>query len=145
MPEHQGLTVQQGDAATGQYVRERLMEHNTAKATGSGPREAQPLFLVLRSPDGTVLGGINATLNLYWSRCHVDIFWIDAAQRGRGYGSRLLGRVEEIARTKGCRMIHLDTFSFQAPGFYAKQGYTCFGILEDTPPGHSQHFFYKRL
>src|SRR6516165_7091346 len=38
----------------------------------------------------------------------------------------------------------LDTFSFQARGFYEKLGYEEFGRL-DYPPGHHRHFLRKRL
>ena len=33
--------------------------------------------------------------------------------------------------------VYLDTFSFQAPGFYKKLGYREFGKLKDFPAGHS--------
>ena len=52
---------------------------------------------------------------------------------------------EQEALARGCRGVYLDTFSFQAPGFYRKQGYTEFGELEGIPPGHSHYFFRKLL
>ncbi|MEA4884562.1 MAG: hypothetical protein VB144_13075 [Clostridia bacterium] len=42
-------------------------------------------------------------------------------------------------------MIWLNTFGFQAPGFYAKLGYEQFGMLEKCLNGSSQHFFRKCL
>ena len=39
----------------------------------------------------------------------------------------------------------LDTFAFQAPAFYEKQGYTLFGTIEDLPPGHARYFLQKRF
>jgi hypothetical protein len=39
----------------------------------------------------------------------------------------------------------LDTFSFQARGFYEKLGYCVFGTLDDYPPGHSRFYLTKRL
>ena len=38
----------------------------------------------------------------------------------------------------------VDTFSFQAPGFYAKLGYREFGRL-DYPPDHQRIFLQKQL
>ncbi|MNJ78333.1 hypothetical protein D3C77_760620 [compost metagenome] len=52
---------------------------------------------------------------------------------------------EDLAREKGCVGIWLDTFDFQAPGFYQKLGFTEFGQLEDFPPGHKRFYFQKRL
>jgi hypothetical protein len=39
----------------------------------------------------------------------------------------------------------LDTFEFQARGFYEHQGYTCFADLPDYPPGFSRFFMKKSL
>jgi hypothetical protein len=63
----------------------------------------------------------------------------------QGWGRALLERAERHARERGCRDAHLTSFSFQAPGFYRKQGYEEFGVLADFPPGHTHHFFRKRL
>jgi GNAT superfamily N-acetyltransferase len=60
-------------------------------------------------------------------------------------GSQLLNEIEQLAKEKGCRLICLDTFSFQAPGFYKKHGYKVFGVLEDHPKGFNQYFLEKRL
>ena len=45
---------------------------------------------------------------------------------------------------RGCHSVWVDTFSFQAPGFYPKLGYKVFGEL-DYPPGHKRIFLQKRL
>ena len=54
-------------------------------------------------------------------------------------------RVEEEARQRGAKNSYLDTFSFQAPEFYKRNGYHVFGELQDFPPGHQRYFFTKRL
>ena len=52
---------------------------------------------------------------------------------------------EEVARARGCVGVWLDTFGFQAPGFYLRQGYTKLGELPDYPAPHVRQFFAKRL
>ena len=52
---------------------------------------------------------------------------------------------EEVARERGCAGIWLDTFSFQARGFYEKLGYTVFGRIDDYPPGQSRFWLRKHL
>ncbi|WP_272899885.1 GNAT family N-acetyltransferase [Tolypothrix bouteillei] len=42
--------------------------------------------------------------------------------RGEGYGDALLATAEQEAVKRGCQYVYLDTFSFQAPEFYRKQG-----------------------
>ena len=64
--------------------------------------------------------------------------------RGRGIGRELIARAEARALERDCHAAWLDTFSFQARGFYEKLGYEEFGTL-DYPPAHKRHFMKKRL
>lgn len=74
----------------------------------------------------------------------VRYLWVAESLRGRGIGRALIARAEACARDRGCHSAWLDTFSFQAPGFYQKLGYEEFGRL-DYPPDHERHFLRKRL
>ncbi|HXH82695.1 MAG TPA: GNAT family N-acetyltransferase [Candidatus Tectomicrobia bacterium] len=44
--------------------------------------------------------------------------------------SHLLRAAEDEARARGCRRATLNTYSFQAPGFYQKQGYRIVGLVD---------------
>lgn len=46
---------------------------------------------------------------------------------------------------RNARHAYLDTFSFQAPGFYQRAGYRVFGELPDFPAGHRRYFMTKEL
>jgi ribosomal protein S18 acetylase RimI-like enzyme len=89
-----------------------------------------------------VRGGIRGTIALCWLQ--VDHFWVDEALRGQGHGSHLLGMAEEAARMHGAIGAHLTTSTFQAEGFYRKQGYAEIGRLKDRPPGHDRIWMAKR-
>jgi len=71
--------------------------------------------------------------------------WVKEELRGRGYGYRLLTIAEDEARHRGAKNAYLDTFSFQAPGFYKQHGNRVFGELQDFPPGHQRYFMKKEL
>ena len=47
--------------------------------------------------------------------------------------------------TELTKLIHLDTFDFQAKEFYKKQGYVVFGKLDDCPENHCRYFMKKLL
>jgi GNAT superfamily N-acetyltransferase len=64
--------------------------------------------------------------------------------RGRGVGRELMAQAEARAVERGCHAAWLDTFSFQARGFYEKLGYEEFGTL-DYPPIHKRYFMKKLL
>jgi GNAT superfamily N-acetyltransferase len=109
----------------------------------TAPRNYRPLHLALRSPDGRLLGGLLGSL--VWDWLQIDVLWVDAAERGRGYGRALLQRAEEVAQGAGCWHARLDTFDFEARGFYEKQGYAVYGALGGFPRGHMQFHLRKAL
>ncbi|WP_094606736.1 Acetyltransferase [Sporomusa silvacetica DSM 10669] len=139
------IAISESDGESALYIRQQLVKYNLQKVLLEGKLTIEPLNFILKNTDGNIVGGINANIIAYLRKCRVDIFWIDEQYRGRGYGSKLLGKVEEFAMASGCTLIQLDTYSFQAPKFYIKQGYELFGVIEDCPPGHSHYFFKKTL
>jgi ribosomal protein S18 acetylase RimI-like enzyme len=54
-----------------------------------------------------------------------------------------MNEAEAEAIHRGCRGAWLDTFSFQARGFYERLGYSIFGTIENFPPGHRRFFLKK--
>ena len=56
---------------------------------------------------------------------------------------QLMNDAEREAIRRGCRGAWLDTYSFQARGFYERLGYTIFGTIDNYPPGHSRIFLKK--
>lgn len=96
-----------------------------------------------RDDDGRVVGGITGDWWAGW--LHVTYLWLDEEIRGRGLGRELLAEAERAAIAKACRGVLLETYSFQAPGFYRKLGYREIGRLDGYPPGHSQYYFWKPL
>lgn len=74
---------------------------------------------------------------------HVDFLW--ESFRGHGNGTRMMDAAKAMAREyRACRATR-RTFSFQAPDFYAKRGYSVFGRLDDYPSGQIEFFLSKRL
>jgi GNAT superfamily N-acetyltransferase len=103
----------------------------------------KPLTVLLRDDAGRVIGGL--TGHTEWGWLYVHLLYIEKEYRRNGYGRQLLSAAEEEAVGRGCRNVHLDTFGFQAPGFYEKLGYRLFGVLEDYPPGYCRYYFRKAL
>ena len=100
-------------------------------------------FLVGRDAVGALQSGVKFITALEW--LFVNWLWVAAPYRRTGEGSRLLGEAERQAREIGCRGVYLDTFSFQAPKFYEKQGYREFARITDFPPGHDRIWLMKRF
>ena len=108
-----------------------------------GPADDQPVKFVVRDADGNIVGGILG--HTRWRWMYIAKLWVDESLRGQGVGSRLMEAAEELARSRGCTDVSLDTFDFQARPFYEKLGYELFGTLDGYPPGYRQFYLRKRL
>lgn len=65
--------------------------------------------------------------------------------RGQGLGSRLLLAFEAHASQHGCKVCILDTFSFQAPEFYKRHGYSVLHEMGGFPEGHRKFTLQRVL
>ena len=108
-----------------------------------GRPTAHPVRLVARDPQGVMVGGLLGNVRVYW--LHVDILATAPGYRKSGLGSALMAEAERIAREHGCAGLWLDTFQFQAPGFYEKLGFTRCGTIRNFWNGHDRHIYEKRL
>lgn len=75
----------------------------------------------------------------------LDVLWVDEAHRREGLGARLLAALEAEGRRQGARRLELNTFGFQAPGFYEKQGYRLVGKVEPCIGPHGHYHYIKEL
>lgn len=126
------------------FVDDMIIEYNQEAV----PFTQDPPFIhvnrVIKNEDGEVIAGINSMLYC-WNCMAIDVLWVDKMYRNKGYGEKLLHEVEKVATEKGCRLVQLDTFDFQAKDFYLKNGYVVFGALEDCPSGHTRYYMKKKL
>jgi len=81
----------------------------------------------------------------YYDWLFIELIFVPEDRRGQDLGSALLAMAEAQARAWGGIGIWLDTFSFQAPGFYRRHGFTVFGEITDYPGPHRRLFLSKRL
>nr|WP_249680842.1 GNAT family N-acetyltransferase [Roseococcus pinisoli] len=108
------------------------------------PGAARKHFAALvRDEARNTLGG--AIGSSYYGWLVIDLLWLPETLRGTGLGTQVMRLSEAEARARGCAGIRLDTYSFQARGFYEKLGFSLFGTLPDHPPGHTRYWLAKRL
>ena len=130
----------EADPAVRRAIATPLNAFNDAKA---GIDPWRPLVITLTDNAGAIVGGLWGSTGYTW--LYVELLVVPETQRGSGIGTRLLAMAESEARERGCTSAWLDTFEFQARGFYERLGYECFGKLKEYPPGFARFFMRKNL
>jgi GNAT superfamily N-acetyltransferase len=127
-------------AADLEFLEDRINEFNSAT---TGYRDGRYLAIFLRDANGAIRAGLTGHT---WGGCaEVKFLWVRESERHKGLGSAMLQAAEREAKSRGCTQLVLSTHSFQAPGFYAKHGYTACGETPDYPSGYAQIFLRKVL
>ena len=119
-------------------IGEGLRAHNIM--FGGAPSSPDTFVVTLRDENQALVGGI--TCDLYLGGLLIEWAWIADQHRGKGFGQRLLAAAEAHAIGKGAQMAHLDTFTFQARGFYERCGYKVFGVL--AYPDNIERFYMAK-
>jgi ribosomal protein S18 acetylase RimI-like enzyme len=96
-----------------------------------------------RDAAGTVQGGLRA--RQWGAAVEVQQLWVEPALRRQGVARRLMRLLEDEVRRRGARLVYLDTFSFQAQGFYRRCGYRAALRLDGFPDGIAKYVMVKRL
>lgn len=126
-----------------EVIDEALYSYNIGCVPPTQSPEVLKKHYIIKEND-KVIAGIHAVVYT-WKILFVDKLYVDNAYRGKDLGSFLLKKVENDAKAVGAKLAHLDTFDFQAKGFYEKQGYQVFGVLDDCPEGHKRYYLKKVL
>ena len=120
-------------------ILEGLRAFNSEQA---GPPDHRPLCVALRNAAGGMEGGLWGVTMYDW--LFVELLFVPPGLRGGALGREVMARAEEEARSRGCIGAWLDTFSFQARGFYEKLGYRLTGTIADHPRGGARYIMSKR-
>ena len=126
------------------YINEQLELYNR-KQDPNLPDIADDLnfSLFIRNNKNVIVGGVNAIA--FWNYLYIKTLWIEDAYRNKGIGKDLMEKAEFIALQNGFEYSRLETSSFQNKPFYEKIGYEVFGVINDSPEGHSIYFMKKHL
>jgi len=112
------------------------------QSVGNAQGEAFALTITERG-SGEALGGLWA-LSL-WGSFYIGLVVVPGIARGQGLGSDLMARAEAEARARGCHGMWLDTYAFQARGFYERLGFSVFGQIAGPAPMFPRYFMSKSL
>ena len=123
-----------------QLLEDMIYEFNSSKINKA---DGHLFSKVFRNDNSEIVAGVGGWT---WAgACEVTQLWVDEKFRGKGIGKILLNAAEEEAINKGCRIILIRTYSFQAPGFYLKHGFKSEHVVNEFPDGHSYFILTKTI
>lgn len=122
-----------------------FLEHqiNSYNILRVGADDYRPLALFWRNADKQIMAGLSGYT---WAGfCEIPFLWVHETVRRQGLGKELISAAEKEVKARGCSLVVLNSYSFQAPDFYKKLGYEEVGHVSDCPPGQTHYYFKKYL
>ena len=101
-----------------QILNDGIMEQAKQK---KGMKQLDFFAFFIRGDHGNIVGGC-AGDNMYGGM-FVGQLWVNEQLRGKGYGTQLMQRAEDLAKESQCNFIAVNTFDWEALEFYKKLGY----------------------
>lgn len=123
-----------------QVIGDLIRSYNCSKREAA---ESEPLNLYVEDDSGELMAGIVAETFGNW--LEIEYLFVKEDLRGQGIGSQLLQQAESEAKKRNCRSVFVNTYQFQAPTFYEKQGYKEVFTLRDYPYTGQRHYYQKDL
>ena len=130
--------IENGTRIEGEYIKNKVIQYNMSILTDEVKQPMEEVSLVVKNEEGKIFGGVTGTM--YFYHLHIDFYGLINQFVMTVMVANFYIKLKKLRRKKECRLILLDSFSFQAPEFYKKHGYREYGVVEDHPKGHSQHF-----
>ena len=134
------VRLENTESQKSQIIGDLIRSYNRSKREVA---ESEPLNLYVEDEHGEIMAGLVAETFGNW--LEIEYLFVKEDLRGQGIGSQLLHQAESEAKMRNCRFAFVNTYQFQAPAFYQKQGYQEVFILKDYPYTGQRHYYQKDL
>ena len=134
------VILENTESQKAQEIGDLIRSYNRSKREKA---ESEPLNLYVEDDKGELMAGLVAETFGNW--LEIEYLFVKEEFRGQGIGSQLLQQAESEAKKKTCRYAFVNTYQFQAPNFYQKQGYKEVFTLKDYPYSGQRHYYQKDL
>src|SRR4029077_2582892 len=131
------VSVERTIGNTKKAVLGGLIGYNNEKM---GKQKDKRLAVSLRER-GKIVGGIVG--EVWTSVLFIQLFWIEQTLRGKDYGTKLIGAIEDEAGRLGAARSYVDTMIFRARVFSRPCGYRDFGAIGVYRGGGPRHWLTK--
>jgi len=103
----------------------------------------EPFGFLAHDETGGLIAGCTGVL--MFGVLYIKLLWVDDVARGKGLGQRLIQKAESFAKDKHCRYITVETFNWQAKGFYEKLGFKIEHVYDGYDADSKFYFLRKKL
>ena len=134
------IEVGEDSAEIVRFLEEKIYEHNSSAINKS---DGAFFSRIIRNDKGAIVAGIAGWT--WASACEVTQLWVNESVRKNGVGKLLLEAAEAEAKSKGCSIMLIKSYEFQAPRFYEKSGYKIEHIQNNFPPGYKYYILTKEI
>ena len=134
------VRLENTESQKSQIIGDLIRSYNRSKREAA---ESEPLNLYVENDNGQLMAGLVAETFGNW--LEIEYLFVKEELRGQGIGSQLLQQAESEAKKRNCRFAFVNTYQFQAPVFYQKQGYKKVFTLKDYPYTGQRHYYQKDL
>lgn len=125
-------------------IAKRLREFNKSKKEWLRDRAYKIKNKSFFAFDGDkLIGGAVGCVEYNWY--YLDLLFVEEAYRKQRIGSQLLRQIEDYAKKEKLTGVRMETWDFQALGFYKINGYEVFGEIKACPPGTTEYHLKKVL
>ncbi|QPK94001.1 GNAT family N-acetyltransferase [Actinomyces sp. zg-332] len=134
--------ISQSKESDNDYIHKQLRKYNRQYMSNFKNYS----FHIKQDPtdeNSKIIAGIVASST--FDTLEVEFLFVDPDYRAKKYGKTLLQHVEQLAKQDNLKRILLNTYSFQAPDFYKKLGYTELFKISPCFSDFDQHFFVKNI
>jgi GNAT superfamily N-acetyltransferase len=121
---------------------QRLLSFNRSQRPSVSWRTDDVFTVVLHDEARSLRGGARGVVRM--GALEIRTLWLDEDLRQRGLGEKIVRAAEDEGRRRGARAALLDTYDFQARGFYERLGYLCFAFF-DFPDGVKRFYMSRTL
>ena len=122
------------------FLDDMIYEFN---ALATNQNDGERFTKVIRDENENIIAGISGWT--WASVSEITLLWVKEEYRKKGLGKKLLKAAEDEIIKKGCTLILLRSYSFQAPLFYEKNGYKTVYVLDDFPKGFTHSTLVKKI
>ncbi len=110
------------------FLYENLREFNTDYFKTLQESE---FCIFIKDEDGEYIAGVYG--KKIFTIINISYLWVSELHRSQGVGKALIQHVEIEAKNIGIKNIFVETYTFQAVGFYSKLGFHEVGRYTDYP------------